>query len=243
MSEQHQPTTEAPAQTQPLSPGAVAAEPYEQPLGEDGAWLPEAEPLPPRPRRRLLTPVPLSLLAVLLVACGFIAGVLVEKGQSEGGGSSGASGASAFASRLRSLAGGATGSGGSTGSSGLGGTAASASGFARPTEGTVAYLSGSTLYVTNSESNTVKVKTSAATSVTKTVTSAVKDIHPGETVTITGATGSNGTVTAESIRVGSAGSGLAALFGGGAGGSGAATGGSGSSSSTSSSGQALFGSG
>ena len=49
----------------------------------------EDEPLdelPPRPRRRLLgagaSPVPLALLGVLLIACGFIAGVLVEKGQS-----------------------------------------------------------------------------------------------------------------------------------------------------------------
>ena len=72
----------------------------------------------------------------------------------------------------------------------------------RPTAGTVAYLAGSTLYVTNSEGNTVKVTTSAGTSVTKTVKASVKDIHPGETVTVTGATGSNGALSAESISVG-----------------------------------------
>jgi hypothetical protein len=68
--------------------------------------------------------------------------------------------------------------------------------------------------VTNSEGNTIKVKTTPATSVNKTVTSSVKAIHPGETVTITGSTGSNGAVSAESISVGSSGGGLAALFGG-----------------------------
>jgi hypothetical protein len=78
--------------------------------------------------------------------------------------------------------------------------------------------------VTNSEGNTVKVTTSPATSVTKTVKASVKGIHPGETVTVTGATGSNGAVSAESISVGSSGGGLAALFGGSSTGAGAGAG-------------------
>ena len=81
-------------------------------------------------------------------------------------------------------------------------------GFTRPTAGTVAYLAGSTLYVTNAEGNTVKVTTSPATSVTKTVKASVKGIHPGETVTVTGASGANGAVSAESISVGSGGGAL-----------------------------------
>ena len=101
-------------------------------------------------------------------------------------------------------------------------------GFTRPTAGTVAYLAGSTLYVTNSEGNTVKVTTSAGTSVTKTVKASVKGIHPGETVTVTGATGSSGAVSAESISVGSGGGGLAALFGGRGSSSGSTGGSSGS---------------
>ena len=40
--------------------------------------------LPPRPRNRLLAPLPLALIAVLIAACGFLGGVLVQKG-SEGG--------------------------------------------------------------------------------------------------------------------------------------------------------------
>jgi hypothetical protein len=188
-------------------------------------WLdepPESE-LPPRPRRKLLTPIPLALLGVLLIACGFIAGVLVEKGQSSSSSSGG--GASSLASRFAALRGGAAGASGTSGASstgartgagagGFGGASGSSGGFKRPTAGTVAYLDGSTLYVTNSEGNTVKVTTSAGTTVNKTVKSAVKSIHPGETVTITGETGSGGAISAESISVGSSGGGLAALFGG-----------------------------
>jgi hypothetical protein len=226
---------------------------WDQPIGE----------LPRRPRRRLLgkggNPLALSLLGVLLLACGFIGGVLVEKGQSNSGSSAGGGGTSGLAARFASLRSGTSGAGPSTtsGSSSSGSTggafggasgassSAPGSGFTRPTAGTVAYLDRSTLYVTNSEGNTVKVKTSTGTTVNKTVKSTVKDIHPGETVTITGATGSSGAITAESISAGTSGSGLAALFGGtgtnstgGSGQSGAArTAGGGSG------GPALFGSG
>jgi hypothetical protein len=178
-----------------------ADEPSEAPLEE----------LPPRPRRRLLgtgrtARIRLALLAALLLACGFIGGVLVEKGQNSASPSSpSASGAAAgFASRFRALREGASGAG--TGSSSTGG-------FTPPTAGTVSYLSGDTLYVTNSEGNTVKVTTSAGTSVTKTVKATIKSIHPGETVSVVGTVGADGTVTAESISIGSAGGGFAALFG------------------------------
>jgi hypothetical protein len=170
--------------------------------------------LPPRPRRRLLgaggNPIALALLAVLLIACGFIGGVLVEKGETSASSASGS--ASSLASRFAALRGGSASTGARSGAASAfaGGSGAGA----RATIGTVAYLSASTLYVTNSEGNTVKVKTSAATSVSKTVKASVKGIHPGETVTITGASGPGGVLSAESISVGSSGGGLAALFGG-----------------------------
>ncbi len=181
--------------------------------------------LPPRPRRRLLAPAPLALLAVLSTACGFIAGVLVEKGQTSAG-SSGGGGAAGLASRfaaLRSASGAssaaaaAAGSGaGSGGVGAAGGFAASGSGRAGgATIGQVAYVDGGVLYVTTAEGNTVKVKTSAASTVTKTVNGAVKEIRPGETVLIAGATGAKGEVIAESIRIGGgAGAGLGAPLGG-----------------------------
>ena len=69
-----------------------------EPIDEQDQWLEEAE-LPRRPRRRIISPIPLALLGVLLVACGFIGGVLVEKGQNSSSGPAGsvASLASRFA--------------------------------------------------------------------------------------------------------------------------------------------------
>ena len=215
-------------------PGRLSTETAPGPSEEHEPWLEEdLAPLPPRPRRKLLAPAPLALLAVLLLACGFIAGVLVEKGQN-GSSSSAARGASGFAARLRGLTGSRSAS--AAGASPFAGAA----GGAGATSGTVAFLSGSTLYVTSGEGDTVKVKTSAATDVTKTVKTAVRKIHPGESVTVTGTAASDGTVTAAAIRVGSsAAGGLGALLKGA---SGSATGTTGSSRS-SSEGPALFGSG
>jgi len=232
---QEEPIVEASA---PQQPAAYAQGPpaYEPVDGQD-EWLVEPEQLPQRPRRRLFgkggNPIFLVLLGVLLIACGFIGGVLIEKGETSSISGAGSGAAASLASRFRALRGG-------TGSTSTTGSAGTSSGFLRPTAGTVAYLAGSTLYVTNSEGNTVKVTTSAGTSVTKTVKSSLAGIHPGETVTVTGATGSNGAVSAESISVGSSGGGLAALFAG----TGAGTGASKSGSRGSSSGEpSLFGSG
>ncbi len=223
------------------APETLAYEPSED---EQDDWTEEPEKLelPARPRRRLLgagaNPIALALLGALLITGGFIAGVQVQKGESSSGSSSGT--AASLASRFAALRGGGTSSTGTssgktpTGGAG-GGFPGTGTGGSRPTTGTVAYLAGSTLYVTNSEGNTVKVHISGATSVTKTVKTRLKGIYPGETVTVTGATGSNGTVSAESISVGSSGTGLAALLGGSGKTSGSSSGSSGSA--------ALFGSG
>jgi hypothetical protein len=190
----------------------VADEPSDELDPDD--WLDEpdeADELPPRPRRRLLTPIPLALLAVLLIAGGFIGGVQVQKGEESSASTGGAT--AGLASRFAALRGGApTGAGAGNTATG-GGAGGGRAGGARPTTGTVAYLAGNIIYVTNPEGNTVKVTTSAATTVTKSVKTKVNGIHPGETVTVTGAT-SGGTVSAESISVGSSGGGLAGLFGG-----------------------------
>lgn len=199
---------------------AVSADPVYEPV-EQEQWLDQTEELPQRPRRRLLgvgaNRLALALIGLLLIACGFIGGVLIEKGESSSGSSGSA--AAGLASRFAALRGG-TGAGAFLSRGLAGGSGGSVTGFHRPTAGTVAYLSGSTLYVTNSEGNTVKVTTSSATTVNKTVKSTVRSVHPGETVTITGSTGSNGAISAESISVGSSGAGLASLFGGGSGQSG-----------------------
>jgi hypothetical protein len=214
---------------------AAAQEPYAS--SADDTWAEEPlEELPPRPRRRLLgtggNPIILALLGVLLIACGFIGGVLVEKNETP---SSSGSGAAGLASRFAALRGaastgsttssGAGGTNGAAGSGAAGGGAGGAGGFAGrfggaagATVGEVSYISGSTLYVTNAEGNTVKITTSPASSITKTVKSDVHGIHPGETVVVRGSKGTNGAVTAESISVSASGltsGGLGALFGGG----------------------------
>ncbi len=214
------------------STGEIA---YDPAAGDDQGWDEPVEDLPRRPRRRLLgvggNPIALALLGVLLIACGFIGGVLVEKGQSTSSSPAGAAG-TGLASRFAAL----RGVGGGGGSGGAGATGATA--------GQVAYVSGSTLYVTTAEGNTVKVTTSPASTITKTVKAEVKGIHPGETVLVTGTAGKNGAISAESIRAGAGGAGgggLGALFGGsGAGGGG--RGGTGGGSSTGGE-PALFGKG
>jgi hypothetical protein len=235
------PSEQPPAQESLAHPHLDAPAPrtaLREPIGEEEAWLEETEQLPRRPRRRLTGPLPLALLAVLLTACGFIGGALVEKGEASSNSST--SSAAGLASRFAALRGGAAGAGAATRSAT--GAPRAGGGFTRPTSGTVAYLAGSTMYVTNSEGNTVTVTTSPATSVSKMVKSSLKGIHPGETVTIVGATGSSGTLDAESISVGSsAGGGLAGLFGRGGG---ETTGGSTSSKGgESAGGQTLFGGG
>jgi hypothetical protein len=97
------------------------------------------------------------------------------------------------------------------------GAGPSAAGAAGRTTGQVAFLQGSTLYVTTAEGNTVKVTAPAGATVTKTVKASVGSIHPGETVVVTGAAGANGALSAESIRVGEnvEAGGLSALLGAG----------------------------
>jgi hypothetical protein len=234
--------------------------PTHEPIDEEWLKAPPEGELPRRPRRQLLgvgsraggNPIQSALAGVLLIACGFIGGVLVEKGQSS---SSSAPGATAgLASRFAALRGSAGagaggtnhGRGGPSGSTSLfGGGASAGGGAAGATVGQVSYISGHTLYVTSFEGNTVKVTTSVASTVTKTVKSDVKGIHPGETVIVTGSSGANGAVSAETIRVSEAGAGggLGALLGGGTGGlRGGGPGGSGTGGASSGGGEpALFG--
>src|SRR5579875_869476 len=110
-----------------MPPQQSVTAPADEATDEHERWLAEQD-LPARPRRRLLgkggNPLALALLGVLLAACGFIAGTLVEKGQGGGSSAAGAAGASGFAARLRAAAGsGATGAsaGAAAGFDGAGG--------------------------------------------------------------------------------------------------------------------------
>jgi hypothetical protein len=202
---------------------------YDQEPEDD--WLEEPEEPPRRPRRKLLAPVPAALLVVLLIAGAFFAGVEVEKGQSSTPMSSG------FPAGLAALRGAGGGSSSSTRTTSGGGGGAFAGGGGFPgasglsgglTTGEVSYVSGNTLYV-NSGENTVKVSAPTGTKVSKTVSTSVHSIHPGDTVIVRGSQSGKGSVTASSISISSAGSG-------------SGTSSSGGSSSTGAS-QQLFGSG
>jgi Domain of unknown function (DUF5666) len=182
--------------------------------------------MPRRPRRRLLTRWSALLLAAMMCAIGFYVGVRVEKGHIAS--SPTTIGAGGFAARAGAAAGGTTsgsspgasaaaGSGaGATGASATGtgatgargGSAAAATGaggFAAhfgggdATFGTVASLDGKTLTLTEASGDTVKVKLSSATKISKTESAKRKQIHPGDTITVSGVTGKQGTVSAATV--------------------------------------------
>ncbi len=172
------------------------------------------------------------LFALLLGAGGFIIGVEVEKGETStssgtrgagrlagllGAAGSGAAGASATGGPARAgsgeAAGNAFGGRGFAGASGRAGGPAGTGG-AGTTVGQVAYISGSDLYVTDLQGNTVKVAAAGA-QISRQVKSSVKGIHPGDTVIVQGATGAKGSIVASTVRASSSsGAGIGgALFG------------------------------
>jgi hypothetical protein len=158
----------------------------------DGDWgEPVEEELPPRPRNRLLAPLPLALIAVLIAATGFLGGVLVQKG-SEGSSSAGLpAGLPSFLSE-----GGGAGSG-SEGSGGLpAGFPGSSSGAA--VSGTVSSVNGHTIYVKDSGGATVAVRVEDGSKVSRDSNVGVKKIRPGDSVVVQGAKHGS-TVKASSI--------------------------------------------
>jgi hypothetical protein len=170
------------------------------------------------PRARMPRPTKL-LLVVVIAAAAFAGGIFAQRHWGKGSGSGGST--SAAASRFgdnRSVTG--RRFGGSTGAS-----TGTAGAFGGATIGQVAYLKGTTLYVTAADGNTVKVAVPRGTPVTKSVTATVRAVKPGDTVVVRGSTGKNGTVTAQSVSIGDAGGGFGGRSGfGGSGGSSGATG-------------------
>jgi hypothetical protein len=176
---------------------------------DDWEPAPEERALPPRRRRRLVTPASAVLAAVLVGALGFIGGVEVQKGQADSSTSTTASGAGT----ARAGVGGAAGGGGGGGFAGPGGARGNA------TVGTVANKHGSTLYVKDSDGTTIRVTTTTHSKINRTATASAGAIHPGDTVVVQGTKSSSGTIAATQINATSsaAASGLAGLFGGGGG--------------------------
>jgi hypothetical protein len=195
--------------------------PYDGPEEEWDSYEDEQEvALPGRPRRKVLTWWSAGLFAVLLGLVGFYVGVRVEKHQLAN--SSSTSGFAAALAGAGATGTGATGTGAArtgtgaaarTGATGSGAAARGAGGGAggfrglfgggaagSASVGTVSSISGNSLYITETSGNMVKVTLSSATKVTKSVGVGKNAVRPGDLVTVAGAKGSNGTVSATTVN-------------------------------------------
>lgn len=219
----------------------MTAIPYDPPEEEWGGYE-EEDPiaLPQRPHRRFGGRATAALIALIVGAIGFYAGVRVEKTQLPAASSTGGGLAAAFAA-ARGGAGGASGTAGTRGTRGAAGLAGAfggrlgALGGGNSSFGTVSSVSGKTIYVTETGTgNVVKVSLSSATKITKSVGVGRSAINPGDTVVVQGLKGSGGTISATAVNDSGA---------SGARSAGGSSGGSAGSSSASSAVNSLFGGG
>jgi len=166
-------------------------------------------PLPRRTRRQFFNRRTAALAALITCAIGFYAGIRVEKSQLSSsststtlgsGARAGGRGAAGFAA-LFGRGGGAAGAGATSGGAPPGGGAGGlgGAGGANASFGTVSTVKGKTLYVTDTSGNTIKVKLSSATKISKTQSVSRHAIRPGDTVIVSGVSGSGGTTNAATI--------------------------------------------
>jgi len=166
-----------------------------------------AEELAARPRRAQLPKVTLALGAGVLVAAGFVGGVLAQKhfGGASGGANRAAAFASAFSGARGSGAGTAAGTGGGArgGFGGGAGGAGGGGGFGgNSISGSITVVSGDTLYITATNGTVYTVKTSGSTSVSISSSGSLSQLKPGQKVTVSGTQASGGTVDATTITAG-----------------------------------------
>jgi hypothetical protein len=190
----------------PQTTGQPAVPPMEPPVLDDETW---EEAAPPRALRlRLVTA---GLLTLGLLAGGFWIGAVVQRHDGTSS-TTAATGRGAFA-RLGGE--GASAFAGFGGEGGAGGAGATEAGVTR---GTVIAVSGSTVDVSDTAGNVVKVTIGPSTTVSRTAVGAPGNLTVGDTVTVRGTTGAGGVVTASSITATA--QGVASTAGGGFGGGG-----------------------
>jgi hypothetical protein len=153
----------------------------------DDDW--DHEPLPVRPVRRRLGPLTLLLVGLLLATSAFAGGVIAEKAHV--GPAATATAAARPAGTAGSAGAGRFGAGAGTGSTGAGGGG---------TTGTVKLIDGTNIYITDSNGTVVKVATTPQSQISITVPGSVTTIKPGDNLTVSGATGPDGTITAANVR-------------------------------------------
>jgi hypothetical protein len=150
---------------------------------------------------RLNSRTTLALAGGVLIVAGFLGGVLVQKNY-------GVKAAPSRADIVAALAGGgfgnAAGAGaGGTGGTGTGGTGTGGTGTGGTgrggTTGTVKFVDGTTVYLTNAAGDTITVKTSGTTTVRLSQTAALKDLPVGATVVVQGTADSDGIITATAV--------------------------------------------
>jgi hypothetical protein len=169
----------------------------------EAALQPPPSDLLPAQRRKGVPRATAILGVCLLAAATFLAGIEAQK---QWGGSSSSGGLGARGAAFGAGAGtGTTGAnGGTQGARGAGGGffGRGGGGF---TAGTVKLVKGSTIYVTTTNGNVVKVSVPSSTAITKSVTTKLSGVHPGDTVTAIGTTSSDGVIKATSLRLGDTG--------------------------------------
>jgi hypothetical protein len=144
---------------------------------DDESWLASSHPRGVRIR------LPLAALTLgLVLALGLWGGATLQASQNP---------AAAAATAGAFPAGGAgRGGGGGAGNAAGGGLS-----------GTVASVQGSTIELTTSTGATVTVTLLPSTTITRTAAAAPTDITAGETITVRGATGADGTTAAQSVAI------------------------------------------
>jgi hypothetical protein len=187
--------------------------------GGRGGWDDDGddEAIPPRPRGRLLRPLPLALIALIVAAAGFLGGVEAQKGSESGSGATAARGGGLpnFAALKEA------GSGAGSESKGSESSVPSFGGSSAAATGTVTSVEGNTIYVKESDGTTVAVKVGDGATVTRDSNVAAKKIHPGDTVTVEGSKNGS-TVRASSVSATESGVESTAGFGSAAAGGGEA---------------------
>jgi hypothetical protein len=171
---------------------------------DDDEWLRASLTAPARRWPRLT----MALAACAVAAVAFMSGVLIEKNYFAGSGSG--SGAAGGAGRFAGLFGRAATGTGATGSTGASGALASG-----VTVGQVKVINGKTFYVTDTSGNTVKVALTGSSRLTAEKQVKVTELRPGDTVTVRGAAGTNGTIKATTVAIGTAGGGFGGFGRGG----------------------------
>jgi hypothetical protein len=148
---------------------------------EEDDW--ELEPRGPRSRSWLTILLAASALGAIAFACGIAA-------QKHWGTSS-------------SRASGFTFPTGFPGAGAAGGTTRNQGPFAGlGTTGQVSYIRGTTIYITDTQGSTFRVKVPNGLQVSRTVKAPLKSVRPGETISVQGTTRSNGDISATAITVG-----------------------------------------